>query len=110
MFNSLSMIELDAEGSIYCRSRRVVAQMIRAHGAVDIVENVVDAQFQSVCQNSDSYSQHLKYDDAEDRIGPLVRIIIDMQYSGIEDKDYAESGLNELDKAVVEYGTDDYRK
>lgn len=33
-----------------------------------------------------------------------------MQYSGIEDKDYAESCLNELDKAVVEYGTDNYRK
>ena len=33
-----------------------------------------------------------------------------MKYSRIEDKDYAETCLNELDKAVVEYRADNYRK
>ena len=51
LFNSFSVIELHAERAIHRRARRIGAQMIRAHGAVYIVKDIVHTDFYAVRQH-----------------------------------------------------------
>ena len=51
LFNSFAVIEYDAERAINRRPRGIVAQMIRVHGTVYIIEDVVNAQLYAVGQH-----------------------------------------------------------
>ena len=51
LFNSLAVIEFDAESAVNRRPRGVVSKVIRAHGTIHIIKDVVNARLNPVGQH-----------------------------------------------------------
>ena len=77
VFKTLSVIKLDTERAIYRRARGVVAQVVGVHGAIYVVEQVVHAQLQSVCQHLSGFAQVVGGVDAPDlEMFPVAVVLV----------------------------------
>ena len=76
MFNSLSVIEFDVEGGVKRSTRGIGAQMVGTHGAVDVVEDIIDTQFQPVAEHLARTSEVVGGVDAPYLIALAVTIVL----------------------------------
>ena len=78
LFNSFSVIELHAERAIHRRPRRVIAQVIRVHGAIHIVKDVVHTDFYAVRQDAVLPAQIVRGIDAPylERLAVAIVLVV----------------------------------
>ena len=60
---------------MHSSARRVVTQMVGAHGSIDIIKDIVDAKFQPVRQHSTRFAKVVRGVDAPYLIAFAVTIV-----------------------------------
>ena len=76
LFNSLAVIEFDGEGGLHRPAWRVGTQMVGMHGAVNVIEDIVNAQLQPVGKHLTRTAKVVGGVDAPNLVALAVAVVL----------------------------------